>query len=221
MLAARRGAIVTVERIVDDIRPWAHLVKIPAHRVLALAQVPFGAHPGGLYAPSSPGGGLRRGPRVLGRRPATPAEARTSTRGSVAGCSVPPTRRSTSTSWESSRARLRRRAEPDSWRDDEAAHRRPGRTGGCLGDRGRLRRPPCRRPGRGRGIRCRARRGRGGQPVRVARQFRLAGRGHGLSSPPSSASGATNRPRPTPSCSITAASPVPPWSPTARRCSRR
>ena len=28
-LASRRGAIVTVERVVDDIRPWSHLVKIP------------------------------------------------------------------------------------------------------------------------------------------------------------------------------------------------
>src|SRR5882724_6066325 len=31
-LAARRGVIVTVERIVDDVRPWSHLVRIPAHR---------------------------------------------------------------------------------------------------------------------------------------------------------------------------------------------
>jgi len=48
-LAARRGAIVTVERIVEDIRPWAHLVKIPGHRVLAVVECPLGAHPGGLY----------------------------------------------------------------------------------------------------------------------------------------------------------------------------
>src|SRR5215204_2201331 len=34
-LGATRGAIVTVEKVVDDIRPWAHLVRIPAHRVLA------------------------------------------------------------------------------------------------------------------------------------------------------------------------------------------
>ena len=48
-LAARRGAIVTVERIVDDLRAWSHLVRIPAHRVLAVRETPLGAHPGGLY----------------------------------------------------------------------------------------------------------------------------------------------------------------------------
>ena len=47
-LGARRGAIVTVERIVDDIRPWSHLVRIPAHRVLAVVECPMGAHPGRL-----------------------------------------------------------------------------------------------------------------------------------------------------------------------------
>ncbi len=53
-LAARRGVIVTVEKIVDDLRPWSHLVRIPAHRVLAVVEVPFGAHPGGLFAGSLP-----------------------------------------------------------------------------------------------------------------------------------------------------------------------
>lgn len=53
-LAARRGAIVTVERIVDDIRPWSHLVRIPAHRVLAVCEAPMGAHPGGLFARDTP-----------------------------------------------------------------------------------------------------------------------------------------------------------------------
>lgn len=48
-LAARRGAIVTVERVVDDLTPWNHLVRIPAHVVLAVCEVPLGAHPGGLY----------------------------------------------------------------------------------------------------------------------------------------------------------------------------
>ena len=43
-LGARRGAIVTAERIVDDIRPWSHLVRIPAHRVLAVVECPLGAH---------------------------------------------------------------------------------------------------------------------------------------------------------------------------------
>jgi acyl CoA:acetate/3-ketoacid CoA transferase alpha subunit/acyl CoA:acetate/3-ketoacid CoA transferase beta subunit len=49
-LAARRGAVVTVERVVDDIRPWAHLVRLPAHRTLAVCETPMGAHPGGFYA---------------------------------------------------------------------------------------------------------------------------------------------------------------------------
>jgi acyl CoA:acetate/3-ketoacid CoA transferase alpha subunit/acyl CoA:acetate/3-ketoacid CoA transferase beta subunit len=53
-LAARRGVIVTVEKVVDDLRPWAHLVRIPAHRVLAVVEAPMGAHPGGLYTGDLP-----------------------------------------------------------------------------------------------------------------------------------------------------------------------
>ncbi len=53
-LGARRGCIVTVERIVDDLRPWSHHVRIPAHRVLALVEAPLGAHPGGLYTGDLP-----------------------------------------------------------------------------------------------------------------------------------------------------------------------
>ncbi|MDP9333256.1 MAG: glutaconate CoA-transferase, partial [Actinomycetota bacterium] len=53
-LAARRGVIVTVERIVDDVRPWSHLVRIPAHCVLAVVECPMGAHPGGLYTGDVP-----------------------------------------------------------------------------------------------------------------------------------------------------------------------
>src|SRR3954469_20953499 len=53
-LAARRGAIVTVERVVDDIRPWSHLVRIPAHRVLAVCEATMGAHPGGLFTGDLP-----------------------------------------------------------------------------------------------------------------------------------------------------------------------
>jgi acyl CoA:acetate/3-ketoacid CoA transferase beta subunit len=45
---------VTVERIVDDLRPWSHLVRLPAHRVLAVVECPMGAHPGGLYAGALP-----------------------------------------------------------------------------------------------------------------------------------------------------------------------
>lgn len=56
-LAARRGAIVTVERIVDDIREWSHLVRIPAHRVAAVVEAPFGAHPGGIFTRDLPADG--------------------------------------------------------------------------------------------------------------------------------------------------------------------
>jgi acyl CoA:acetate/3-ketoacid CoA transferase alpha subunit/acyl CoA:acetate/3-ketoacid CoA transferase beta subunit len=56
-LAARRGAIVTVERVVDDLRPWAHLVRIPAHRVLAVCEAELGAHPGGCFPGELPADG--------------------------------------------------------------------------------------------------------------------------------------------------------------------
>jgi acyl CoA:acetate/3-ketoacid CoA transferase alpha subunit/acyl CoA:acetate/3-ketoacid CoA transferase beta subunit len=52
--AARRGVIATVERVVGSLDGLGHRVKIPAHRVLAVVEAPFGAHPGGLYAPGLP-----------------------------------------------------------------------------------------------------------------------------------------------------------------------
>ncbi|MDQ0382541.1 CoA-transferase [Amycolatopsis thermophila] len=48
--AARRGVLATVEKVVDDLRAWSPLVRIPAHRVLAVVEAPFGAHPGGVFA---------------------------------------------------------------------------------------------------------------------------------------------------------------------------
>ncbi|MEV8048326.1 CoA-transferase [Streptomyces griseoluteus] len=48
-LASRRGVIATVEKVVDDLRPWSSLVRIPAHRVLGVVEAPFGAHPGGVF----------------------------------------------------------------------------------------------------------------------------------------------------------------------------
>ncbi len=53
-LGARRGAIVTVDRVVDDLREHSTHVRIPAHRVLAVCEVPMGAHPGGLFARDLP-----------------------------------------------------------------------------------------------------------------------------------------------------------------------
>ncbi|HXX89034.1 MAG TPA: CoA-transferase [Acidimicrobiales bacterium] len=52
--AATRGVLATVERVVDDLDGLGHRVRIPAHRVLAVVEAPFGAHPGGLYAPGLP-----------------------------------------------------------------------------------------------------------------------------------------------------------------------
>jgi acyl CoA:acetate/3-ketoacid CoA transferase alpha subunit len=50
-MAARRGAIVSVEKIVptDFIRRHAALVRLPAQYVAAVVEAPFGAHPGGMY----------------------------------------------------------------------------------------------------------------------------------------------------------------------------
>jgi len=50
-LAAKRGVIVTVERIVGEheLDAFPELVPLPAARVLAIAEEPFGAHPQPLY----------------------------------------------------------------------------------------------------------------------------------------------------------------------------
>jgi acyl CoA:acetate/3-ketoacid CoA transferase alpha subunit len=50
-LAARCGVIVTVERVVSAAETRAHAaaVKLPPHRVLAVCEEPFGAHPQPLY----------------------------------------------------------------------------------------------------------------------------------------------------------------------------
>jgi acyl CoA:acetate/3-ketoacid CoA transferase alpha subunit/acyl CoA:acetate/3-ketoacid CoA transferase beta subunit len=53
-LAARRGVVATVEKVLDDVSGLGHRVRIPAHRVLAVVEAPFGAHPGGCYAPGLP-----------------------------------------------------------------------------------------------------------------------------------------------------------------------
>jgi acyl CoA:acetate/3-ketoacid CoA transferase alpha subunit/acyl CoA:acetate/3-ketoacid CoA transferase beta subunit len=52
--AARRGALVTVDRVVDDLAGAANLVRLPSHLVLAVVETPFGAHPGGVFAPGLP-----------------------------------------------------------------------------------------------------------------------------------------------------------------------
>ncbi len=49
-LAARRGTIVTVDKIVDPdvVRDHAHLARVPAGAVRAVVEAPLGGHPGGL-----------------------------------------------------------------------------------------------------------------------------------------------------------------------------
>ncbi len=121
-LAARRGVVATVDRVVDDIRPWSHLVQVPAHRVLAVAETPLGAHPGGLFARDLP-------VEPYGEDLEFWAEARAASHGDgydrwieewVLG---PATQEAYVERLGPDRvAGLRRRAEPDSWRDDEAAH---------------------------------------------------------------------------------------------------
>jgi acyl CoA:acetate/3-ketoacid CoA transferase alpha subunit/acyl CoA:acetate/3-ketoacid CoA transferase beta subunit len=52
--AARRGVVATVERVVDDLEGLGHRVRVPGHRVLAVVEAAYGAHPGGCYAPGLP-----------------------------------------------------------------------------------------------------------------------------------------------------------------------
>jgi acyl CoA:acetate/3-ketoacid CoA transferase alpha subunit/acyl CoA:acetate/3-ketoacid CoA transferase beta subunit len=72
--AARRGVVATVDRVVESLDGLGHRTKIPAHRVLAVVETPFGAHPGGLYAPGLP-------VRSYGEDIAFWTEARAATRG--------------------------------------------------------------------------------------------------------------------------------------------
>ncbi|MEK7385129.1 MAG: CoA-transferase [candidate division NC10 bacterium] len=55
-MAARRGAIVTVEKIVttEFIRRHAGYVRLPAQYVAAVVEAPFGAHPSGMYGMNLP-----------------------------------------------------------------------------------------------------------------------------------------------------------------------
>jgi acyl CoA:acetate/3-ketoacid CoA transferase beta subunit/acyl CoA:acetate/3-ketoacid CoA transferase alpha subunit len=122
-LAARRGAVVTVERVVEDraeLAALARLPKLPAHRVLAIAEVPFGAHPGGVYAHGLP---------VAGYGEDIPfwTVARDAGRGDVDAfcrewCLDVPDQDAYLAKLGAGRLdRLRARAHPESWRDDEAA----------------------------------------------------------------------------------------------------
>ncbi len=52
--AARRGVVATVEAVVDDLDGLGYRVRIPGHLVRAVVEAPFGAHPGGCFAPGLP-----------------------------------------------------------------------------------------------------------------------------------------------------------------------
>jgi hypothetical protein len=123
-LAARRGVIVTAERVVDDVRNWSHLVRVPAHRVLAVVECPFGAHPGGLYTGDLPVDGYGEDYDFW-------VDARAATRAGDDAYDawikdwVLDLR--TQDDWVARlgperTAALRAKAQPDSWRRDEAAY---------------------------------------------------------------------------------------------------
>ncbi len=121
-LAARRGAIVTVERIVDDLRPWSHYVRIPAHCVLAVCEARLGAHPGGLFARDLPVDGYGEDYEFW-------VDARDATRGDdfddwIRHWVLEPDGQDAYLErlGEERVVRLRAKAEPDSWRADEEAY---------------------------------------------------------------------------------------------------
>jgi acyl CoA:acetate/3-ketoacid CoA transferase beta subunit/acyl CoA:acetate/3-ketoacid CoA transferase alpha subunit len=121
-LAATRGVVATADVVVDDIRPWSHLVAVPGHRVLAVAETPLGAHPGGLFARDTPA-------EPYGEDLEFWAEARTASRGDDYDAWIdrwvlgPADQDAYLRELGTDRVdRLRRRADPGSWRDDQAAH---------------------------------------------------------------------------------------------------
>jgi acyl CoA:acetate/3-ketoacid CoA transferase alpha subunit/acyl CoA:acetate/3-ketoacid CoA transferase beta subunit len=93
-LAAREGALVTVERIVPTelIRRHAGFVRLPASRVRAVAEVPLGGHPGGMMSPlvEAPGYGEDyHFARAQRQAFATPAGAEAWLEEWVYGCRAP------------------------------------------------------------------------------------------------------------------------------------
>ncbi|HMK62361.1 MAG TPA: CoA-transferase, partial [Acidimicrobiales bacterium] len=119
--AARRGVVATVEKVVDDIEFLGPRVKIPAHRVLAVVEAPFGAHPGGLFAPGLP-------VESYGEDIGFWVEARRATRGDLAAWAERWVR--TPSTHEEYLARLgddrlawlKKRTDPGSWTQDAADH---------------------------------------------------------------------------------------------------
>jgi acyl CoA:acetate/3-ketoacid CoA transferase alpha subunit/acyl CoA:acetate/3-ketoacid CoA transferase beta subunit len=119
--ASRRGVIATVERVVDSIEGMGHRVRVPAHRVLAVVEARFGAHPGGLYAPGLP-------VDSYGEDIPFWAQAKRACRGDLDAWArtyvlEPSTHEDYLRLLGTERLdRLRRRADPDSWKEDAAGH---------------------------------------------------------------------------------------------------
>lgn len=119
--AAKRGVIATVEKVVPSLEALGHRVRVPSHRVLAVVAAPYGAHPGGLYAPGLPC-------RSYGEDIPFWSEARDATRGDLDGWAKrwvlePSTHPSYVDRVGLPRLqRLEERSDPDSWREDAEAH---------------------------------------------------------------------------------------------------
>ena len=113
--------MATVERVVDDLSGLGPRVRIPAHRVLAVVEAPFGAHPGGLFAPGLP-------VESYGEDIGFWVEAREATRGDFAAWArrwalEPATQEEYLERLGADRlAWLRGRTDPESWKEDAAAH---------------------------------------------------------------------------------------------------
>jgi acyl CoA:acetate/3-ketoacid CoA transferase alpha subunit/acyl CoA:acetate/3-ketoacid CoA transferase beta subunit len=121
VFAARRGAIVTVEKVVEDVRAWSHLVRIPAHRVLSVVECPMGAHPGGCYPGELPVAGYGEDYEFW-------VEARAATRRDDYDAwieewvlDVEDQQQWITKLGDARVAKLRAKAAPDSWRDDQIA----------------------------------------------------------------------------------------------------
>ncbi len=118
---AKRGVIATVEKVVDSLEGLGHRVRVPSHRVLAVVEAPFGAHPGGLYAP-----GLDC--RTYGEDIAFWSDARDATRGDFDGWAKnwvlePATHDEYLERVGKDRLkRLVARSDPESWRADAESH---------------------------------------------------------------------------------------------------
>jgi acyl CoA:acetate/3-ketoacid CoA transferase beta subunit len=119
--AAKRGVIATVDKVVGSLEGLGHRVRVPSHRVLAVVEAPYGAHPGGLYAPGLPC-------RSYGEDIPFWSDARDATRSDLDGWAKhwvlePATHDEYLERVGVERLeRLEARSDPESWRGDAEAH---------------------------------------------------------------------------------------------------